>query len=91
MWAVQPENENFEMQQLHEINWYVCNFTTPANYFHALRRQILLPFRKPVSPFTCRDVVFCREEFYLIAVVSLTIVTHIHTHTHTHTHTPTPI
>ena len=72
------------MQQLHEINWYVCNFTTPANYFHALRRQILLPFRKPVSPFTCHDVVFCREEFYLIAVVSLTIVTHTHPHTHTH-------
>jgi len=37
------------MQQLHEINWIVCNFTNPANYFHALRRQILLPFRKPVS------------------------------------------
>ena len=36
------------MQQLHEINWFVCNLTTPANFFHAMRRQINLPFRKPV-------------------------------------------
>jgi len=42
------ENPNFEMQQLHEINWIVMNPSTPANYFHALRRQSLLPFRKPL-------------------------------------------
>jgi 2-oxoglutarate dehydrogenase E1 component len=51
-----PENENFEMQQLHEINWFVCNFTTPANYFHALRRQILLPFRKPLIVMTPKSL-----------------------------------
>ncbi|XP_074648897.1 2-oxoglutarate dehydrogenase complex component E1-like [Tubulanus polymorphus] len=39
---------NFEMQQLHEINWFVVNCTTPANYFHAMRRQIALPIRKPL-------------------------------------------
>ncbi|XP_076462504.1 2-oxoglutarate dehydrogenase complex component E1-like isoform X1 [Babylonia areolata] len=42
------ENDNFEIQQLHESNWFVCNFTTPANFFHAMRRQIALPFRKPL-------------------------------------------
>ncbi|KAK7112604.1 2-oxoglutarate dehydrogenase complex component E1-like isoform X1 [Littorina saxatilis] len=42
------EGPNFEIQQLHEINWFVCNFTTPANFFHAMRRQISLPFRKPL-------------------------------------------
>ncbi|KAK7482309.1 hypothetical protein BaRGS_00026437 [Batillaria attramentaria] len=42
------EDENFEIQQLHETNWFVCNLTTPANLFHALRRQISLPFRKPL-------------------------------------------
>ncbi|XP_053388460.1 2-oxoglutarate dehydrogenase-like, mitochondrial isoform X2 [Mercenaria mercenaria] len=42
------ESEDFEIQQLHEINWFVGNLTTPANYFHALRRQIALPFRKPL-------------------------------------------
>jgi probable 2-oxoglutarate dehydrogenase E1 component DHKTD1 len=30
------------------VNYYVCNPTTPANYFHLLRRQMLLPFRKPL-------------------------------------------
>ncbi|KNC52888.1 uncharacterized protein AMSG_12229 [Thecamonas trahens ATCC 50062] len=29
-------------------NWQVCNITTPANYFHALRRQIHREFRKPL-------------------------------------------
>lgn len=51
-----PENENFEMQQLHEINWFVCNFTTPANFFHAMRRQILLPFRKPLIVMTPKSL-----------------------------------
>jgi 2-oxoglutarate dehydrogenase E1 component len=31
-----------------EDNWQVCNITTPANYFHALRRQIRRDFRKPL-------------------------------------------
>ena len=30
------------------VNFQVLNCTTPANYFHALRRQILRPFRKPL-------------------------------------------
>jgi 2-oxoglutarate dehydrogenase E1 component len=29
-------------------NWQVVNLTTPANYFHALRRQVLRPYRKPL-------------------------------------------
>eukprot|EP00029_Vermamoeba_vermiformis_P007267 TRINITY_DN309_c0_g1_i1.p1 TRINITY_DN309_c0_g1~~TRINITY_DN309_c0_g1_i1.p1 ORF type:complete len:1036 (+),score=285.46 TRINITY_DN309_c0_g1_i1:380-3109(+) len=29
-------------------NWQVCNVTTPANYFHLLRRQIHREFRKPL-------------------------------------------
>ncbi|MDN5216294.1 2-oxoglutarate dehydrogenase E1 component [Fulvivirgaceae bacterium BMA12] len=34
-------------------NMFICNLTTPANLFHALRRQLQLPFRMPliiVSP-----------------------------------------
>ena len=30
------------------INFQVANMTTPANYFHALRRQMLRNFRKPL-------------------------------------------
>ena len=31
-----------------EGNLQVCNLTTPANYFHALRRQLKRPFRRPL-------------------------------------------
>ena len=40
---------DFVQAQLCDCNWKVINPTTPANYFHALRRQIIMPFRKPVS------------------------------------------
>jgi 2-oxoglutarate dehydrogenase E1 component len=36
------------LQLCAEDNWQVCNLTTPAQYFHALRRQIHRPFRKPL-------------------------------------------
>ena len=39
--------------QIQRTNWQVVNCTTPANYFHCLRRQIHRDFRKPlvvVSP-----------------------------------------
>ncbi|XP_034656823.1 2-oxoglutarate dehydrogenase-like, mitochondrial isoform X2 [Drosophila subobscura] len=43
-----PESDEFAVRQLHDINWIVANCTTPANLFHILRRQIALPFRKPL-------------------------------------------
>ncbi|XP_076282896.1 2-oxoglutarate dehydrogenase complex component E1-like [Lasioglossum baleicum] len=46
-----PQGETPEQimtRQLFEINWIVCNLTTPGNLCHALRRQILMPFRKPL-------------------------------------------
>ena len=37
-----PElTEQFSIQQLININHIVANCTTPANYFHILRRQVL--------------------------------------------------
>jgi 2-oxoglutarate dehydrogenase E1 component len=35
------------LQLCAEDNIFVANCTTPANFFHLLRRQLLLPFRKP--------------------------------------------
>ncbi|KAJ8432881.1 hypothetical protein Cgig2_021017 [Carnegiea gigantea] len=35
-------------RQLQECNWQVVNVTTPANYFHVLRRQVHRDFRKPL-------------------------------------------
>jgi len=45
-------NEQFVAKQLHDCNWVVANCTTPANFFHLLRRQIYLPFRKPLIVMT---------------------------------------
>ena len=40
-----PEEEELAVKQLSNINMIVANCSTPANYFHILRRQIKLPFR----------------------------------------------
>lgn len=47
--SFQAFTQDFEVRQLYDCNWIVVNCSTPASYFHVLRRQILLPFRKPVS------------------------------------------
>merc|ERR1712002_16074 len=54
--VIPPMDDNFVMQQYHEANWFICNFTTPANLFHAFRRQIHLPFRKPLIIFTPKSL-----------------------------------
>ena len=36
------------LQMSAEDNWLVCNISTPANYYHALRRQIRRNYRKPL-------------------------------------------
>ncbi|XP_029045631.1 2-oxoglutarate dehydrogenase, mitochondrial isoform X3 [Osmia bicornis bicornis] len=51
-----PESEEFAVRQLHDINWIVANCSTPANYFHILRRQIALPFRKPLILMTPKSL-----------------------------------
>lgn len=35
-----PEMEPTVRKQIQECNWQVVNCTTPANYFHVLRRQV---------------------------------------------------
>lgn len=49
-------DEDFAMRQLNDINMIVVNCTTPANYFHVLRRQIALPFRKPLIALTPKSL-----------------------------------
>ncbi|UEM20379.1 2-oxoglutarate dehydrogenase E1 component [Skermanella mucosa] len=39
------------LQMCGEDNWQILNCTTPANYFHALRRQVRRDFRKPLVVF----------------------------------------
>jgi 2-oxoglutarate dehydrogenase E1 component len=44
------------LQMSAEDNWQVANCTTPANYFHILRRQIHRPFRKPLILMTPKSL-----------------------------------
>ena len=44
------------LQLCAEDNMQVCNITTPANYFHALRRQLHRDFRKPLIIMTPKSL-----------------------------------
>jgi 2-oxoglutarate dehydrogenase E1 component len=51
-----PEHSSARMerflQMCAEDNMIIANITTAANFFHALRRQITWPFRKPMMVYT---------------------------------------
>jgi len=44
------------LQLCAEDNWQVANVTTPANYFHILRRQVKRKFRKPLILMTPKSL-----------------------------------
>ncbi|MCY3879994.1 MAG: 2-oxoglutarate dehydrogenase E1 component [Rhodobacteraceae bacterium] len=44
------------LQMCAEDNWIVANCTTPANYFHILRRQLYRDFRKPLVLMTPKSL-----------------------------------
>ena len=44
------------LQMCAEDNWIVANCTTPANYFHILRRQIHRSYRKPLVLMTPKSL-----------------------------------
>lgn len=51
-----PEHSSARMERFlqmsAELNWIVADITTAANFFHAIRRQLAWPFRKPLVVFT---------------------------------------
>ena len=51
-----PEHSSARMerflQSCAELNMVIANITTSANFFHALRRQLAWPFRKPLIDFS---------------------------------------
>ncbi|MBU2960896.1 2-oxoglutarate dehydrogenase E1 component [Citreicella sp. C3M06] len=44
------------LQQCGQDNWIVANCTTPANYFHILRRQLHRSYRKPLILMTPKSL-----------------------------------
>jgi 2-oxoglutarate dehydrogenase E1 component len=51
-----PSKATVDGCSVQQHNWQVCNITTPANYFHALRRQIHRRFRKPLIIMTPKSL-----------------------------------
>lgn len=55
-----PEHSSARLERYLQLsaqdNWQVCNVTTPANYFHILRRQIKRNFRKPLVLMTPKSL-----------------------------------
>merc|ERR1719458_2078908 len=61
-----PMEEEFAIKQLSHINMIVANCSRPANYYHILRRQIALPFRKPLIVMTPKSLLRhpdCKSSF----------------------------
>ncbi|MEP0962352.1 MAG: 2-oxoglutarate dehydrogenase E1 component [Roseobacter sp.] len=55
-----PEHSSARLERFLQMcgqdNWIVANCTTPANYFHILRRQIHRSFRKPLILMTPKSL-----------------------------------
>jgi len=55
-----PEHSSARLERFLQMcagdNWIVANCTTPANYFHILRRQLFRSFRKPLILMTPKSL-----------------------------------
>ena len=55
-----PEHSSARLERFLQLsaedNWQIANCTTPANYFHALRRQLHRQFRKPLVLMTPKSL-----------------------------------
>ncbi|THG02998.1 hypothetical protein TEA_023583 [Camellia sinensis var. sinensis] len=68
-----PEMDPTLGKQIQECNWQIVNVTTPANYFHVLRHQVIVqveqlcPFsydriQRELKRYPNAEIVWCQEE-----------------------------
>ncbi len=69
-----PEHSSARLERFLQMcggdNWIVANCTTPANYFHILRRQMHRTFRKPLILMTPKSLL--RHKFAVSSVDDFT-------------------
>ncbi|RCH86402.1 hypothetical protein CU098_007687 [Rhizopus stolonifer] len=55
---LQMSNDAFNVSKTDNVppNWHIVNCTTPAQYFHVLRRQMLRSYRKPLVVFSPKSL-----------------------------------
>ena len=60
-----PEHSSARLERFLQLsaedNWFVCNLTLPAQFFHVLRRQVHNPTRKPLIIMTPKSLLRLRE------------------------------
>lgn len=56
-----PEMDPTLRKQIQQCNWQVVNVTTPANYFHVLRRQVNIICKN----FSFKTVLWCTEIVFI--------------------------
>ena len=75
-----PEHSSARLERFLQLsaedNWQVCNITTPANYFHVLRRQMHRDFRKPLVITTPKSLL--RHKLATSDIMQLTDTTTFH-------------
>lgn len=84
---LQMTNSKEDMVDGDNVNMEVCQPSTPAQYFHLLRRQMLRNFRKPliiISPKTLLRLSACTSNYiemapgtYFKPVIGFTQIIHI--------------
>ena len=64
--CVNENSQNTEDYDHRKINFCVAQPTTPANYFHLLRRQMVRSYRKPLVVFTPK--IGLRSPYYVTEI-----------------------
>lgn len=64
-----PEMDPTLRTQIQECNWQVVNVTTPANYFHVLRRQVS-------GTISVMNIAQHREKFLLVLMDLIFFLAH---------------